>query len=379
MLGFATGWNISNTGAVAEPLATAYGVELATVGLFTTALFVFHLLAQIPGGRASDRFGPRRMGLLGLSLIAAANTVALAVSNPGLAIGARAVMGLGTGIAFVAGVDYVRAAGGSPAAQGLYGGVAMAGGGLALACVPQAEGLIGWRAPFATAGVVAAVALTALAAAPADSRRRVHIREDSESLRGMLLDARLAKLAATFAASFGLSVVVGNWAVTLLVRSGESKGTAGAIGALTLLLGVVSRPLGGWILRRGPDQTHVVVGASLAAGAVGTLLLATAQPLPVAVVGAAVIGLASGIPFAPTFTGAAKARPAAPATAVGFVNCAAALVIIVGTPLLGLAFSLTDDGRTGFVIAAALSAAALLVLPSRRELGVAPTAVPESR
>ena len=65
-LGLATGWNVANTGAVAQPLATAYGVGLATVGLFTTALFVTHLALQIPGGKASDRFGPRRVGLLGL-------------------------------------------------------------------------------------------------------------------------------------------------------------------------------------------------------------------------------------------------------------------------------------------------------------------------
>lgn len=379
MLGFATGWNISNTGAVAEPLAGAYGVGLATVGLFTTALFVSHLVMQIPGGKASDRFGPRRMGLAGLSLIAAANAVALAASDPGLAIGTRALMGLGTGVTFVAGVDYVRAAGGSPAAQGLYGGLAMGGGGLALAVVPQVESWVGWRAPFATALVVAAAALIALAAGPADARRRVHMHEDAASSHGIFRDVRLYRLAATFAGSFGLSVVLGNWVVTLLARAGESKGTAGAIGALTLLLGVVSRPLGGWILRRRPDLMRAVVGASVAAGAAGTLLLAAAEPLPLAVVGAAVVGLAAGISFAPTFTGAAKARPEAPATSVGFVNCAAALVIVVGTPLLGLAFSLTDDGRIGFVIVAALWAAVLLVLPSRSELGAAPTAAPESR
>ena len=121
MLGFETGWNISNTGAVAEPLASAYGVGLATVGLFTTAVFVVHLVMQIPGGKVSDRFGPRRMGLAGISLIAAANAVALAASDPGLAIGMRALMGLGTGITFVAGVDYVRAAGGSRRARPLRG------------------------------------------------------------------------------------------------------------------------------------------------------------------------------------------------------------------------------------------------------------------
>jgi len=379
MLGFATGWNISNTGAMAEPLAVAYGVGLATVGLFTTSLFVVHLVMQVPGGRASDRFGPRRVGLVGISLIAVGNALALIASNPGLALSTRALMGLGTGVTFVAGVDYVRAAGGSPAAQGLYGGVAVGGGGVALAVVPLAESWAGWRAPFATALVVAGAALVALAAGPPDAPRRPRMHTDSARPRGIFRDVRLFRLAATFAGGFGLSVVLGNWVVTLLVRAGESKGTAGAIGALTLLLGVVSRPFGGWILRRRPNSVRAVVGASIAAGAIGTILLAAADPLALALVGAAVIGLAAGIPFAPTFTGAAKTRPDAPATAVGLINAAAALVIVVGTPLLGLAFSLTDDGRIGFVVVAALWAAVLLVLPSRSEFGVAPTAAPESR
>ncbi len=41
-------WNISNVGAVADPLAEAYGVSLAVIGLLTTALFVTHLAAQLP-------------------------------------------------------------------------------------------------------------------------------------------------------------------------------------------------------------------------------------------------------------------------------------------------------------------------------------------
>ena len=64
--GFASGWNISNTGAVAQQLGTTYGVSLATVGLFTTALFVTHLLLQVPAGKASDRRGERVVALAGL-------------------------------------------------------------------------------------------------------------------------------------------------------------------------------------------------------------------------------------------------------------------------------------------------------------------------
>src|SRR5581483_7220817 len=174
-----------------------------------------------------------------------------------------------------------------------------------------------------------------------------------------------------YAASLGLSLVVGNWVVELLHRNaGVAKGTAGAVGALTLLLGVVTRPLGGWILRERPASTRGAVGASLVAGAAGTALLAVAEPLALAVVGAVLIGLAAGIPFAPAFTGAALARPDAPAAAVGLVNGAASLVAICGAPLLGLTFSLPGDGRIGFAVVAALWLVALALLPSRHDLAV---------
>lgn len=379
-LGLATGWNVSNIGAVASPLAHRYGVGLAVIGLFTTALFVSHLVMQIPGGRASDRFGPRRMGLLGLALIMAPNAVALVESRPALAIAMRALIGIGTGFTFVAGSDYVRAAGGSAFAQGLYGGVGVGGGGLALAVVPQVESAIGWRAPFVTALAIAGAAMLVLAAGPPDAPRRRRVHEDGAPRLGLLADSRLYRLAVLFACSFGLSIVVGNWVVTLLVRAGgETRGTAGAVGALTLLLGGVTRPLGGWILRRHPDRIRAAVGASIAAGATGTAVLAAAGPLALDVAAAALVGLAAGIPFAVAFTAAARTRPDAPAASVGFVNGAGSLAIVAGTPLLGLTFSLPGDGRIGFLAAAALWASALLALPSERELGVAPIAAPGSR
>ena len=376
-LGLATGWNISNTGAIATQLSHSYGIGLATVGLFTTALFTTHLLAQIPGGRASDRFGARRSGLLALAVTAACAGLSMVAPVAWLAITSRALTGIGTGVSFVAGSAYVRAVGGSPAAQGVFGGVGLAGGGSALAIVPQVARLVGWRAPYATAAAIALAGLLVLAAAPADARRERPARE--AGLRaGVLFDRGLYRVATLYAASLGLSVTVGNWVVTLLNRHGGlGKGAAGAVGSLTLALGVVTRPLGGWILREHPRRARFAVGASLAGGAAGTALLAVAQPPEVAALGAALVGVAAGIPFSPAFTGAALLRPDAPASAVGLVNGAAAAVILAGTPLLGLSFGLPGDGRGGFLAAAVLWLVALLVLPPARELGV--SEAPRSR
>lgn len=368
--GLASGWNISNTGAVAQQLAKVYGVSLATVGLFTTALFVTHLLLQVPAGRASDRLGERRTCLAGLVVIVCFAALALITPNTALVLVARTLTGIGTGFAFVSGSAYVRVQGGSPFAQGLFGGVALAGGGLALAIVPPVEDAIGWRAPFVTAVAVGLAGIAALALGPRDTARTRTAR-DGHAPDGVFRDARLYRLAALYAASLGLSIVIGNWVVTLLHRhAGLSKGAAGLVGALTLTLGVATRPLGGWILRERPDLTRFAVAASLLAGALGTAALTASGPVPLAVVGATLIGLAAGIPFAPSFTGAALMRPDAPAAAVGFVNGAAAFVTLVGTPLVGLTFSAPGGGRIGFGLIAGAWVVALVVLPNAHQLGV---------
>lgn len=129
---------------------------------------------------------------------------------------ARTLAGIGTSFAFIAGSDYVRASVGSLLAQGVYGGVNLGAGGLAI--VPLVDGLLAWRSPFATAAVVAIAAAPIVALGPrgrAQPAKRVATANDSPSV---VLDRRLYRLATVHAASFGLNVVVGNWAVILLER-----------------------------------------------------------------------------------------------------------------------------------------------------------------
>ena len=275
----------------------------------------------------------------------------------------------------------MRVQGGSPFAQGLFGGVALGGGGLALAIVPPVEDAIGWRAPWVTAIIVGFAGLVILAAGPADVPRSRTARP-ATTPAGVMRERRLYRLAVLYAASLGLSIVVGNWVVTLLHRHGGlSKSTAGLVGALTLVLGVATRPLGGWILHERPRWVRTAVAASLVAGALGTVALAVSKPVGLAVLGAALIGLAAGIPFAPSFTGAALTRPDAPAAAVGFVNGAAAFVTLVGTPLVGLTFSIPGDGRLGFAILGRHAGSwPCSLLPTAAQLGVRPvTAASGSR
>jgi MFS family permease len=375
-LGATSGWNFGNIGGIASELSAAYGVGLATIGLLTTAMVITHLAIQIPGGRGSDRFGPARVGAAALLILSAGNALALATPDAGLALTARAIVGLGTGLAFISGSALVRQSGGSPLAQGVFGGVSLAPGGVALAVVPQLEHAFGWRAPYWTALVIALAVLPLVVATHAPARVPT---PDAGAPAGVVRDRGLYRLAVLYAASYGLGTVLANWVVELLqLHSSMSDGAAAAAGALTLALVVVSRPLGGWILMRRPHRTRPSLALSILAGAAGTLALLSAEPVWLAVAGALLVGLGAGVPFSPAFTGAAVSRPDAPAAAVGLVNTAANLVVLVGTPLVGLSFSLPGDGRLGFAAVALLWLAALAVLPSARALAAEPLRGPRT-
>ncbi len=355
-VGVAAGWNLAVVGAVATRMSHAYGVGLATIGLLTTTQFVVHMAMQIPAGRSSDRFGARSTALAGLAAIAVGNAVALPSASVGLAFVGRAVVGFGTGLAFVSGSDYIRARGGSPLLQGVYGGGSVLAPGLALAIVPA---IGGFRAPYLASIVVVAIFAVLLAACPSVHGAARHAGERLDL--GFLRDGRLYRFAAIHAASFGFSVIVGNWVVTLLEHHGHSKGTAAAAGSLTLLLGFFTRVGGGWMLRR-PDASRWVA-ASLVVGGAAAVMLALPLPIVALFAAAAIVGLAAGVPFAMAFTGAAAVRPGSPGAAVGFVNAWAALAIVAGTPLVGLTFSLPGDGRIGFVAVGILAALASLATP----------------
>ncbi len=359
------GYNIANVGPAADTLAGVYGVRLGTIGFLTTALFVTHLVMQIPGGRLIDRHGARTLGLAALGVIIVGNALALMAPVLALGIAGRLVAGLGTGVGFIAGSEYVRATVGSVTAQGLYGAAGVGGGGLAIAIVPLVVPPLGWRAPYVTAAAAALLVLASLPLAPRDRPRTVPSRPTAERAASVVHDRGLYPLAVAHTASFGVSVIAGNWAVALLYRDGYGLRLSGAIGAMTLLGGLVTRPLGGRAVQRWHERVAWLLAASMLAAAAGTILLLLDIPLAARIVGSALLGLAAGVPFAAAFAGAQLERPDAPAAAIGFVNGCATLLIVVGTPLLGFTFSLPGHGRVGFAgIAVLLVLAGLAIRPS---------------
>lgn len=376
--GFALSWNLTNTGAIAPVLGHHYDVGLVVVGLLTSIAFLAELPVMIPGGRAIDRFGPRRVEIASLSLILAANVLLLVLPGIYAALFLRWLLGFGLGVGFVAGSIWIieDERGRSPLGQGLFGGIALAGAGLATAIVPLLEGPLAWRSPYVTGAAVAAggVAL-AVVARGARGHAGAH---GPTPIRSLLGHRTLLRLGAMHSASFGFSVIVGNWIVTLLTRRLDVHySAAGPIGGLALVLGIVGRPLGGWAVRRLPRVAYAVLVVSFAAAAGANAVLAWSPSLGVDAVAAAILGLAAGIPFGAAVNAATNAFPRSPGEAVGTMNLYAVVTIIVGTPLVGATFSAAGEGAIGFACLAGLTLLGVASVP-RRDPTAGPAATLEA-
>lgn len=332
-------------------------MSVAAIGLLTTALFVTHLAVQLPAGRGADRFGARNVALIAIAAALAGNGLLLVDDGFALGLLGRAVVGIGSGAGFVAGLDLVRAGGGGSALQGVYGGATMAGGGLALMVVPSLTDATSWRAAYWSAALLALAAAVPTLAASGLPRA-------GHAGRWVLPDRALLSIGSVQAATFGLAVVAGNWAVPLLERQGASSAAAGLVGGLVLSIGILTRPAGGLLASRVGARRHVAL--ALVGTSAGAALLSLDSSFAVAIVGALILGLAAGLPFAVVFAAAQRVRPDAPVGAASVVNACGVLTILVGTPLAGLTFELASDGRLAFAAIAALSALALLALRTAR-------------
>jgi nitrate/nitrite transporter NarK len=118
------------------------------------------------------------------------------------------------------------------------------------------------------------LALAALTVAPEDQPDPAGI-VGSVSPK-VLSDPGLGRLGLLYSVAFGSTVALSNWIAELLERHGM-RAEAGAIGGLILIAGVVTRPLGGWILRNQKTQIRRAVAFSLVAGCGGSALLGTSS------------------------------------------------------------------------------------------------------
>lgn len=111
-LSLGTALNPLNSSMIAVALVVLradFGLDVAAVTWVVTSFYLASAAGQPVMGRLADRFGPRRMFMLGMALVAATCALAPFAPNFALLCVARAVMALGTATAYPSAVVMVGA------------------------------------------------------------------------------------------------------------------------------------------------------------------------------------------------------------------------------------------------------------------------------
>lgn len=321
------------------PLVSAdFRLDDLGAGLLSTALFTSYLGATLFTTGLADRIGPKRMVGAGLA-VSAAGTVLFAAS-PGysVALAAKAVQGVGSALAFVAGARYLAGLYGERRnhfALGLYGGGFPLGSAIALVAMPPlAAALGGWRGAFwAEAAFVSAAAILWWAAPSVSPVTR------PGSIRDALRCPNCWWTSLQHAAGFGMGIASGTWITVYLLREfGLPLELSGLIGSLLLVLAVLARPLGGLLLAREHVPTRRVMRLGDLAIVAGVVLLAFPdRPLAIALGGAVLVGIGVGLPYSAVFNTAAASLPGAPGAAQGLAAIGGTTGVMIGAPAMGFA------------------------------------------
>jgi MFS family permease len=202
-LSLGTALNPLNSSMIAVALVVLredFGLDVATVTWVITAFYLTSAAGQPLMGRLADRFGPRRLFLFGMAVVAVASALAPFAPNFALLCVARALMALGTATAYPSAVVMVGAL--ARQAKMKYsrplGRIQMANASAA-AVGPVVGGLlvslVGWQALFLVNVPLALAALILVRRyAPADEDRERG--RASELLRNSDLPGILAFLGA---------------------------------------------------------------------------------------------------------------------------------------------------------------------------------------
>jgi nitrate/nitrite transporter NarK len=347
------GWALATTYTNHAPLIPVFmerlGFTPTEAGLLSLVFFLSMSAVSLPAGLLSDRLGPKQIATVGLAVAGASNVGLGYAQHFLMLLGLKVLGGAGAGLAFIAGVRYVTVVF-APArvhlTQGLYGGCVQLGAGTSLYLMPLLYARLDlWGAFVMSAGLIGGVLAFWVRIAP-DQRTLLPAARFSLAMQSGTV--WLLTLAHT--GTFGLSILVGTWITTFLLRDlGLSLSAAGGLGSAVLVIGILSRPGGGILIDRGWVLTKTMIRASLLAGTLGLGLLAMpGRPVWAALLALLVMGVALSLPYSAVMNTASAAVPASPGAAVGIVGAISLILIAAGAPTLGALYAHTESFSLAF-------------------------------
>ncbi len=358
-------------------VARGLGVSSASTAIVLSAYFGAYALMLLPGGELVDRFGARRLSLVGLGLFAIGAGAGALSASIGALTATRVVQGVGAGLVSPAALAGA-VSGFPPERRGSALGIWGASAGVSNLVGPLLGGLLtvwlGWRAdwwvlvPLAViaAGAIARQMPTSLHAGEAGLRK---------SRPGRVVLAATLIAALTFAVMIGCFYLASQY---LQRDAGYSAlGASAALVIVALLVGAAA-PLAGRLVDEHGERLPAVLGFVLAGGGLAVLAI-PGLPLAslVTIIPLIPVGLGLGMLFVPTSRAALNATPrSSHGRTSAILSVGRLLGAGIGAGLGGLALSGGTDAST--VHDAMLLASILCVvvgIPASLRLGVPGSAV----
>jgi predicted MFS family arabinose efflux permease len=346
-------------GVLGPHLIDEFEISRFQLGLLTTSFFLVGGPLSLAAGRATDRFGARRVMLVSFG-IAAVATIAMAVAPayPAMLLAAAAAgLGLAAGNPVTNKLIAIHL---PPGRRGLVMGGKQAGvqvgAFLVGALLAPLAVQIGWREALAWSAVVPALGLAiALFIVPGDRGLHADAGSSVDASDSTLPPGVRWLTAYAFLMGSGIAAINAYLPLYLVERGGAAPELAGAVVATIGLVGVFSRVAWGWASERMPTFTLPLLllgaGAVVAIGlvlAVERLGLWVAWPAAVLIGASAVTWNAVGNLAVITESGSRLAGRATGLLTFGFY------IGFVGSPMV---FGLVVDGLGSYAFAWALIAA----------------------
>ncbi|MCG5434153.1 MFS transporter [Mycobacterium sp. MYCO198283] len=273
--------------------ADRFGASPGVLSTFVVLQVVVYAAAQVPAGLLLDRFGSRAMIAIG-GLFMAAGQLALALTESlPIAIGARAVLGLGDAMTFISVLRLVPfwfAPQRIPLVTQLTGICGQLG--QVLSAVPFLSLLLaaGWTTAYLSAAAfgVLSVALTLALVrdtphGPAQSRTAFSARETLRNVRTTWLRAgtRLGFFA-HMGTQFSVTVFALMWGVPYLTEAqGVSTTAAGGLLTLSVITAIAAGVVIGLLTGRYPHRrSRIVLGIVVSNALMWTVVLLLPAPAP---------------------------------------------------------------------------------------------------
>lgn len=248
-------------------LVEHFQITKATAGLSISAAVAGSIVIQLPGGFLMDRYDNRRLMVAGILVYLPAAIVGTLVQTYYTFLVMRLVAGLAAGGLFVLGTNVIAEVF-SGRRQGfvttLFIASAPVGFALSQFAGPALGTRFGWEAPFVTYPAVGGFGyLVFRLSRPAAIRTSERI--SFEQFRLALLNRSVLLVSFAGFCTYLLYIFLNSWMPTYAAEQLPlTLGQAGAVTALLPAVGVVARPMGGWMSDYFGHSRRAVVIASLA-------------------------------------------------------------------------------------------------------------------